>query len=136
MITQYTDSYSSPSTDIQNLVANKVGIFDEYVLMQTGQYEYTALVKNKALNECKQYTISRTSNSNYSSVYNVSETTADFEYKITNEYYVYSNTGQGKSLNLPVYDGVISISLMFIAITLAFAVVFKGVLFKCLNRKR
>lgn len=136
MITQYTDSYSSPSADIQNLVANKVGIFDEYVLMQTGQYEYTALVKNKALKECKQYTISRSSNSSYSNVYNVRETTTDFDYKITNEYYVYSNIGQGKSLNLPVYDGVISISLMFIAITLAFAVVFKGVLFKCLNRKR
>ena len=55
---------------------------------------------------------------------------------VDNEYYVFSNIGYGKSLDLPVYDGVISFSLMIISCVLLFAVVFKGALFKCLKRKR
>lgn len=136
MITQYSDSYSTPSADIQNLIANKCSILDRYVLMQTGQYEYTGLVYNPCTKECKQYTIIRTSTSGYSNYYTVEETSADFEYKVTNEYYVYSNDGYGKSLNLPVTESVTAYSLLIISCVLMFAVVFKGVLFKCLRLKR
>lgn len=133
MITQYTDSYSSPSSDIQNIVANKIALLDEYILMQTGQYEYTALVYRNGLKECKQYTFTRISTSGYSTYYTVSESEADFEYTVSNEYYVFSNVGYGKSLDLPVYDGVISHCLMIICCTLMFAVVFKGALFSCIK---
>ncbi|MBQ8740739.1 MAG: hypothetical protein IJY79_04225 [Clostridia bacterium] len=138
MITQYTDSYSSPSSDIQNLVANKIALLDQYILMQTGQYEYTALVYNSNTKECVEYTISRSSTSSYSNYYTVSESESDFEYTVSNEYYVYSNVGYGKSLDLPVYDGVISHCLMIMCCLAMFAVVFKGALFPCIKaiRKR
>lgn len=136
MITQYTDSYSSPSSDIQNLIANKVRLLDQYILMQTGQYEYTALVYNGNTKECTKYTISRSSSSSYNTQYTVTEAEADFEYTVSNEYYVYSNIGYGKALSLPVYDGVISHCLMIICCILMFAVVFKGALFPCIKAIR
>ncbi len=136
MITQYTESYSSPSADIQNLIANKCSILDRYVLMQTGQYEYTGLVYNPCTKECKQYTISRLNSSGYSTQYTIKETESTFDYTVTNEYYVYSNDGVGKSLDLPVTESVTAYSLLIISCILMFAVVFKGVLFKCLKSKR
>lgn len=138
MITQYSDSYSSPSSDIQNLIANKVALLDQYILMQTGQYEYTALVYNPNTKECTKYTISRSSSGSYNNIYTLSEATSDFEYTVSNEYYVYSNVGYGKSLDLPVYDGVISHCLMILCCLAMFAVVFKGALFPCIKaiRKR
>ena len=138
MITQYTDTYSSASSEIQNLVANKIALLDQYILMQTGQYEYTALVYNPNTKECTEYTISRSSSGSYNTQYSVSEAAADFAYTVSNEYYVFSNIGYGKSLDLPVYDGVISHCLMIICCMLMFAVVFKGALFPCIKaiRKR
>lgn len=137
MITQYTDTYGSVSADIQNLIANKIALLDQYVLMQTGQYEYSALVYNPNTKKCIEYTITRSSSSGYSNYYTVSEKESDFDYKITNEYYVYSNIGYGKSLTLPVNEGVQSHSLIIVCCVLLFAIVFKGVLFECLKfRKR
>lgn len=134
MITQYTNSYGSISSDIQNLIANKCSILDRYILMQTDEYEYTALVYNPCTKKCTQYTISRISSSN--SRYQVRQSDGTFDYEVTNEYYVYSNDGYGKALNLPVTNSVIAFSLLIISCTLMFAVVFKGVLFKCLRLKR
>ena len=136
MITQYTDSYSNPSADIQNLIANKCSILDRYVLMQTGEYEYTALLYNPCTKKCTQYTISRMSQSGFNNRYTISSKNSTFDYKITNEYYVYSNDGYGKSLNLPVTANITAYSLLIISCSLMFAIVFKGVLFKCLRRKR
>ncbi len=135
MVNQYTDSYSSPSTQIQNLIANKISLLDQYILMQTGQYEYTALVYNPNSKKCIQYTISRKSTSGYSNYYEITEKTADFEYNVSNEYYVCSNVGYGTALDLPVYDGVISHSLIIICLLMLFAVVFKGALFKIFKRR-
>lgn len=135
MITQYNDSYSSPPSDVQNLISNKVALADYYILMQTGQYEYTALIKNPATKEVTKYRIYR-SNNNYSSYYYIDESVADFEFNITNEYYVYSNVGYGKHLDLPIYEGVTSHCLMIICCFLMFGVVFKGVLLPCLKRRR
>ena len=136
MITQYTDSYSSPSADIQNLIANKCSILDRYVLMQTGEYEYTALVYNPCTKKCTQYTISRITTTGYNNRYKITSKDSTFDYNVTNEYYVYSNDGLGKALNLPVTESVTSFSLLIIACSLMFGIVFKGVLFKCLRRKR
>lgn len=133
MITQYTD-YGSISSDIQNLVANNVSLLDSYILMQTGQYEYTALIKNLASKDVEQIKVSRNS-SNYSSLYSVTrQNGVDFDFDVSNEYYVYSNVGIGKSLEIPSYEGARTYGLTALTVLVFFAVVFKGALFKCLKK--
>lgn len=135
-ITQFSTGYGSISSDIQNLISNKISLLDEYILMQTGEYEYSALVKNVASKEVKQYTIRRSS-SGYNNYYTLSVNDVDdFKYTVSNEFYVYSNIGYGKSLNLSVYDGVIAFSLCILCCLSMFAVIFKGALFKCLKRRK
>lgn len=136
MITQYTDSYSNPPSDIQNLVANKVSLLDSYILFQTGQYEYKAIVYNNASKKGVEYTFTRGS-SNYNNYYSVSSSEVDtFEYSVRNEYYVYSNDGVGKSLDLPVMEGVTAHAVVILCCIAMFMVVFKGALFKCLKKRR
>lgn len=135
MITQYTNTsgYSSTDSTVQSIVANKISLLDQYVLMQTGEYEYTALVRNPFTKKTTQYKFSR--NNNYSSAYSLDVTKGvAWDYTVTNEVYVFSNMGEGRALDLPVYEGVISHSLIIICCTLLFAIVYKGVLFKCLDR--
>lgn len=136
MITQYRDSYSTPSSEIQNLIANKVALLDQYILMQTGQYEYTALIYNPNTKKCTEYTITRSSSSGYSNYYTISESEADFEYTVSNEYYVFSNIGYGRSLTLPVYDGVQSFSMIVICCTLILGIVFERVFFSWRRQRR
>ena len=133
MITQYTNTsgYSSTDSTVQSIVANKISLLDQYVLMQTGEYEYTALVRNPFTKNTTQYKFTR--NGNYSSAYSLNVSQGEWDYNVTNEVYVFSNMGQGRALDLPVYDGVISHSLIIICCTLLFAIVYKGVLFKCLD---
>lgn len=135
MITQYTNSsgYSSTDSIVQATVANKISLLDQYVLMQTGEYEYTALIRNPFTKKTTQYKFSR--NNNYSSAYTLNVTEdVEWDYNVTNEVYLFSNMGQGRALDLPVYDGVISHSLIIICCAMLFAIVYKGVLFKCLDR--
>ena len=81
MITQHTD-YGSIGSDIQNLVANNVSLLDSYILMQTGQYEYTALIKNLASKEVEEIIITR-GNSNYNTNYSVMrQIGSDFDFPI------------------------------------------------------
>ncbi len=133
---QYTESYSSPPSQIQNIVANDISLLESYVLMQTGQYEWTAQIYQIGTGKTRQLKFTRGS-SNYNNTYTVTRTdNVEFKSVIQNEYYVFSNVGYGQSLDLPVYDGVISWCMMIIAGVLMFAVVFKGALFQCLKRKR
>lgn len=136
MITQYNE-YSTINADIQNLVANNVSLLDNYILMQTGQYEYNALIKNLASKEVEQITISRNSE-NYNASYSVKRSqVSNFDYNVLNEYYVYSNVGVGKSLDIPAYEGARTYGITALTVLIFFMVVFKGALFKCLvNRKR
>lgn len=139
MITQYTGSYNTPSTQIQNIVANSVSLLDEYVLFQTGEYEYTALIKNIASGDVEQITISREySGIGSSSWYTVEREKVDnFDYTITNEYYTVTNVGQGQALaNIPSHNGILSFAMTGICVLVFFGVIFKGALFKCLKRKK
>lgn len=137
MITQYSESYTAPSADIQNIVANSVSLLDKYVLMQTDEYEYTALVQNLANKKTEEITISRISTSGYNNRYQVSrEEVSEFSYDVTNEYYTFSNCGFGRSLDVPAYEGAVTYGIAGITVLLFFAVIFKGVLFNCLKRKR
>ena len=134
---QYTDSYSSCPADIQNIVANDIALLEEYVLMQTGQYQWTAQIHQIGTNKTREIVFTRSTQQGANNVYTVSRNSnVDFNTTYTNEYYVFSNMGFGKSLDLPVYDGVTSWSLAIISCVLMFAIVFKGALFKCLDKKR
>ena len=56
---QYTEYTSIPQA-VRDVVANKISLLDSYILMQTGENEFTALVNKPGLNECRQYTFTRT----------------------------------------------------------------------------
>ena len=129
-MTQYSDYGSIPQA-VRDLVANKISLLDSYILMQTGEYQFTALVNKPGLG-CKQYTIQRTSNYGQ---YTVTETTGTWEYTVTNEYYCYSNVGYGAALSLPVVELSTAHATVILACALMLAIVFKGVLFPCLTKR-
>lgn len=131
-MTQY-DSYSTIPQAVRDVVANKISLLDFYILMQTGAYEYTALVYKPGLNECRQYTFTR--GDNYSA-YHMTETEGSFEYTVTNEYYCYSNVGYGAALDLPVTELATAHASVILACALMLAIIFKGAIFPCLRRKR
>lgn len=134
MITQYTDSYSSIPSQVVSIVNNKCSLLDKFIIMQTGDRQYTALVYNVCSKKGKQYVFSRSSNYNN---YTVSESDiSNFDYTVTNEYYVYSNDGIGQSVDLMVYHGATTHAVVIVSLFLMFAVIFKGALFKCLRLKR
>lgn len=130
-MTQYTDYGSIPQA-VRDLVANKISLLDSYILMQTGENQYTALINKPALG-CKQYTIQRSSN--YGQQYTVNESVGTWDYTVTNEYYCYSNVGYGAALSLPVTDLSIAHATVIVSCALMLAIVFKGVLFPCLKKR-
>ena len=134
MIKQYTDSYSSIPSQVVSIVNNKCSLLDKFIIMQTGERQYTALIYNVCSKNGKQYVFSRSSNYNY---YTVSESDiSSFDYTVTNEYYVYSNDGIGHSVDLMVYHGATAHAVVIVSLFVMYAVIFKGALFKCLSRKR
>lgn len=133
-MTQYSDYGSIPQT-VRDLVANKISLLDSYILFQTGEYEYTALVNKPALG-CRQYKISRVSSSGYGSyVYRMEQSAGTWEYTVNNEYYCYSNVGYGSALSLPVVELCTAHASVIMSCALMLAIVFKGVLFPCLKRR-
>lgn len=130
-MTQYTDYGSIPQA-VRDLVANKISLLDEYILLQTGSAEYTALIRNPG-KDVRQIVISRASNYG---AYVVSVSEGVWDYTVSNEYYCYSNVGYGAALDLPVMEGVTAHATVILACALMFAIIFKGVLFPCLDRKR
>lgn len=134
MIDQYGE-YSSILADVQNYVANRCSLLDRYVLFQTGEYQYSAIVYDPVRKTGKEYTFTRTGN--YNGLYTVTENVVEtMQYTLSNDYYVYSNDGVGKSLDLPVYEAATAWSLTAVCVLVFFGVMFKGVLFKCLRKSR
>lgn len=134
MITQYTDSYSSIPSQVISIVNNKCSLLDKFIIMQTGDREYSALVYNVCSKKGKEYVFSRPYNYSY---YTVSESNiSSFDYTVTNEYYVYSNDGIGQTVDLMVYHGATSHAVVIVSLFVMFAVIFKGALFKCLRLRR
>lgn len=134
MITQHSE-YGSITADIQNLVANSISVLDSYILMQTGQYEWRALIKNQATNEVEEIIVTRSSGGSFGNNYTVRRVDgSEFKYQVNNEYYVYSNVGYGKSLDIPSYEGVRTYGITALTCLVFLMVVFKGGLFKCLRR--
>lgn len=130
---QYVD-YSSIPQQVRDIVANKCSLLDEYILIQTGEYEYTALIHDLITNDVVQLRFTR-GNSSYSGVYAVTESEGNWEYTVTNEYYCYSNVGLGAALDLPVMDGVQAHASVVLTVILMFLVVFRSSLFPFRKRK-
>lgn len=127
------NSFSSIPADVQNYVANRCSLLDRYMLYQTGEYQYSAVVFDPVRKKGTEYTFTRSGN--YNGTYDVAKKeVAEMTYTVSNDYYVYSNEGVGKSLDLPVYDVATSWSLTALCVLVFFGVMFKGALFKCLRR--
>ena len=131
-MTQYSEYGSIPQA-VRDLVANKCALLDQYILMQTGQQEYTALIRSPNSKKVKQIRVYRTSNYN---TYQVNISDGVWDFTVNNEYYCYSNIGYGSALTLPVVEGVSAYGTVILASALMFAIVFKGVLFPCLKKRR
>lgn len=129
-MTQYNE-YGSIPQQVRDLVANKVSLLDSYILMQTGEYEYTALINKPGLNRCDQIRVYRPT---AYGTYAVEISEGNWEFDVTNEYYCYSNVGCGAALDLPVMEGVTAHASVILACALMMAIVFKGALFKCLKK--
>ena len=134
MIRQYTDNYSSIPSQVVSIVNNKCSLLDKFIIMQTSDRQYTALVYNVCSKKGKQYVFTRPTNVNYYTVYE--SDISNFDYTVNNEYYVYSNDGIGQSVDLMVYHGATAHAVVIVALFIMFAVIFKGALFKCLRRRR
>lgn len=130
---QYVD-YSSIPQQVRDIVANKCSLLDEFILIQTGENEYTALIHNLITDDVRQLHFYRT-NSSYSGVYAVTESEGTWDYTVTNEYYCYSNIGMGAALDLPVMDGVQAHASVIFTVVLMFLVVFRSSLFPFRKRK-
>lgn len=132
MIYQWGEYNSIPQA-VRDIVASKIALMDQYVLMQTGQQEYTALVYNPLNNQCVQYRFYR--NDGFGAWFVEATEGADWYFQIGNEYYTYTNMGYGAQLPLPVTDNMVAWSTTILSVTLMFAILFKGVLFSCLKKR-
>lgn len=128
---QYMDYGTIPQT-VRDIVANKCKLLDEYIILQTGNYEYTALIHNLVTDEVTQLTFTRTNN--YSQ-YTVDQRAGTWEFTVYNEYYCYSNVGLGAALDLPVMDAVVAHAAVVMTVTLMFLIVFKSTLFPFRKKK-
>ena len=131
------DLSSSISSNWLDVFYSKIGPLDEYVIMQTAENSYGCLVRRIPSREVIQYTITR-SGSNYGSYsYSLSESSnVTWDYFISNELYVYSNTGHGRIAVLPCHEIMVCWSITGFVCLVFLAVVFKGALFKCLRQRK
>ena len=134
MITQITGDFSSIPSQVVSIVNNKCSLLDKFIIMQTGDRQYSALVYNVCSKKGKQYVFKRPYNESYYTV--IESDISSFDYTVTNEYYVYSNDGVGQSVDLMVYHGATAHAVVIVSLFVMFAVIFKGALFKCLRLKR
>lgn len=134
-ISQYGVNVDVPS-QVRNVFSNYINILDDYILMCTAENEYTGLIINRATKNVTEYKFTRAT-SGYNTYYRLAKREiADFTYTVENEMYVYSNHLGGSALNCSIYEQVTSYSMAILVCLVSFAVLFKGVLFKCLKSKK
>lgn len=129
---QYETTSTIPQ-QIRDIVANRCSLLDQYILVQTGEYEYTALILDIVTDDCRQLVFTRASN--YGSYY-VVESDGSWEYFISNEYYCYSNVGIGAALDLPVIEGVQAHASVIFTVVLMFLLVFRTSMFPFYRKKK
>lgn len=140
MVTQYGtyNSYSSISNTYLNAFYSHLGPLDEYIIMQTGENEYTMLVHRIPSKEVESYKIFRqyySGGSGYNQYYYTmtGQTDDTWEYSVSNELYVYSNVGLGTMSVLPVHEMMVCFAVSGAVCLLFLALVFKGAIIKCLR---
>lgn len=121
---QYNDFGAIPQS-VQDYVANRCRILDRYILFQTGEQEYTALIQDPVSGKTSQLRIYWMD----PGMYDVIESEGEWNYIILNDFYCYSNVGLGSALDLPVTDGIVSYAAITFTVYLMFLVVFRGLLF-------
>lgn len=133
MIRQYTESYSVPPSDVQAVVNARVSLLDRYIIMRTGDNQYTALIQNGVTDQVQQLVFSRISG-NYSNPWQIVESVGAFDYSVTFPYYVVSNVGVGRQMDLLCWRGASAWALVVIASFVCLWVLFKGGLFRWRKR--
>lgn len=126
-MTQYADYGSIPQA-VQDLVASKISLLDQYILFQTGDREYTALINKPGIG-CQQIRIYRDNNA-YSGAYHVAVSSGTWDYTVSNEYYAFSNVGYGAQLDLPVTASATAWASVILACALILAIFFREILFR------
>ena len=129
---QYDDFGTIPQT-VQDIVANRCRILDRYVLFQTGDQEYTALIQDPVTGKVTQLQFSFFNDLGF---YDVVETEGEWDYTVLNEYYCYSNLGFGSALDLPVTEGIQAHCAAVLTVCLMFLVVFRSILFPFKKRRK
>lgn len=135
MLTQYYEAGTISSTFL-DVFYSKIGALDRYVITQTADGQYGCLVYRIPQKECVMYTITRTGSNYGNYYYQFTETPSTWEYDIDNEIYCYSNVGIGRMDVLPCHEIMVCWGVAIMTCALALAIVFKGVLFKCLRKNR
>ena len=125
------DEFGSIPESVQNYVANRCRLLDRYILFQTGDRVYTALIQDPVSGKTTQIQIFWLD----VGMYDVVESEGTWDYTILNDFYCYSNVGLGSALDLPVTDGVTAYAAITLTVCLIFLVVFRGILFPFRKRK-
>lgn len=131
-MTQYNE-YGSIPQQVQDFVSSRVKVLDEYILIQTDEREYTALIRDMVTGEVIRYTFTQSLTN--SGTYTVDQSQGVWEFNLSNEFYCYSNVGLGSALDLPVYDGIQAHGSAVLVVVLMFLVVFRSTLFPFRFRK-
>ena len=79
---------------IQENTANRCRLLDRYVLMQTGEGEYTALIQDPVTGKVTQLRFIEFSEYGF---YDLEESEGEWQYTILNDCYTYSNLGFGSA---------------------------------------
>ena len=132
MIRQY-EQYSTISNTYLEFFYSKLGPIDEYIIMRTGDSQYSMLVHRLPQGKIEQYDI--IPNPGGYKGYHVNHNpNADWGYSIENELYVYSNIGYGTMEVLPCHEIMVCWGVTAMVSLVMLMLVFKGALFKCLRK--
>ena len=126
------ETYSPIPQLIQDVTANKIKLLDEYILFQSGEGQYTALIHDLITGEVRQLIFYQDAETLTFDIY---ESEGIWEYTVYNEVYCYSNVGLGAALDLPVMEGVQAHAAVVFTVVLMFLVVFKSTLFPFHKKK-
>lgn len=125
MKAQDTD-YTTPPTAVQNIVASNIGLGESYILYETNDNEFTALIKKPFSDDFREIRIYR--ESAYNSTWEVERTnTNQGRYTVYNEYYTFSNIGYGQTLDLPIHEQVTSYSSIILCCLIVILFTFRKV---------
>lgn len=113
---------SLPTTSNLNYVLSQCGIFDKYIMYDTGDYEEQAMVW-KPNGDIILYTFTRTSTSGYNTRWTVDVSSGDGTYSINNPVYVYGSE-EGVFVAPPKLQSANTIASMSVCVVLILSIVF------------